>query len=147
MKLSLAEIVTRAIEIPTRAAKVEWLRTNDNVPLRTILNIMYNRNNVKLLIPDVPPPYKRHGYLDAEGMLYKEARRLRIFVEGSGYDHIAQHKREALFISLLEDVDDKDGDLLCLMIRQRALKGLPRAVVSEAFPELNLIEESTDQDV
>lgn len=145
MLLSLAEIVNKAREIPLKQEKIEWLQKHKSIPLLTILNIMYNKNNVKLLIPDTCPPWKKNSYVGVEGMLYKEARRLKIFCKGGGYDHMNQAKREQLFISLLEDIDNKDAELLCDMIKQKALKGLSRATVAEAFPELNLTANETEE--
>jgi hypothetical protein len=137
MLLSLAEIVTKAIELPNKAEKIKWLQENKSVPLLTIINIMYNKD-VKLLIPDTPPPWKKNSYVGVEGMLYKEARRLRIFHEGGGYDNLDKKKRERLFIGLLEDINDKDAQLLCDMIAQKPLKSLTLKLIAEAFPELNL---------
>jgi hypothetical protein len=140
MKLSLSEIVDKACEKPSKQEKVDFLKENTSVPLQTVLNIMYNPE-VELLIPATAPPWKKNAYVGVEGMLYKEARRLRIFVKGGGYDQIKQVKREQLFITLLEDIDNKDAELLVKMIAQKSLKGLSRAVVAEAFPELNLNNE------
>jgi hypothetical protein len=137
MLLSLSEIVNTAVSLPTRKQKLEWLIKNKSIPLMTVLNIMYNKD-VDLLIPNTPPPWKKNGYVGVEGMLYKETRRLKIFVKGGGYDHLERVKREKLFISLLEDIDDNDAELLCKMIAQKPLKGLSRSVVSEAYPELNI---------
>lgn len=139
MILSISEIVTKAVELPSKQEKVEWLQKNKSVPLMTLLNIMYNKN-VELLVPNTPPPWKKNGYVGAEGMLYKEARRLKIFIKGGGYDQLDRVKRERLFISLLEDVNDNDATLLVQMIAQKPLKGLSRAVIATAFPELNLEE-------
>lgn len=139
---SLSEIVTKATELKTKEEKIAWLRKNEGVPLKTILKYMYDQR-VEFLIPDTPPPWKKNGYVGVEGMLYKETRRLRIFIKGGGYDQLDKVKREQLFISLLEDVDDKDAELLCKMIAQKPLKGLSRAVVAEAFPDLQLIEDKT----
>lgn len=140
---SLSEIVNKATELKTKEEKLAWLRKHDGVPLKTVLKYMYDPR-VEFLIPNTAPPWKKNGYIGVEGMLYKETRRLRIFVKGGGYDQLDRVKREQLFISLLEDVDDKDADLLCKMIAQKPLKGLSRAVVAEAFPDLQLIEEKTD---
>jgi hypothetical protein len=139
---SLAEIVKKATELKTKEEKIAWLRQHDGVPLKTILKYMYDPS-VEFLIPTTPPPWKKNGYIGVEGMLYKETRRLRIFIKGGGYDQLDKVKREQLFISLLEDVDDKDADLLCKMIAQKPLKGLSRAVVQEAFPDIIAIEDKT----
>lgn len=143
MRLSISEIVKKACELKTKQEKVDWLQKNKCDPLIMILNIMYNKD-IKVLLPDTPPPWKKNDYIGVEGMLYKEARRLRIFVEGGGYDNIDQVKRESLFISLLEDIDNNDAELLCRMIEKKPLEGLSRAVVQEAFPQLQLIKSTQD---
>lgn len=135
MKLSLSEIVNKACELKSTEEKIEWLKKNESVQLRTILKFTYNPDRVKFLIPNTPPPWKKNGYVGVEGMLFKETRRLGIFVKGGGYDNMNQVKREQLFISLLEDVDDNDAELLCKMIQQKPLNGLPTEVVKQAFPQ------------
>lgn len=136
MRLSISEIVNKAIELSTEKEKIEWLQKHVNVqPLRQILKNTYDPENVKFLIPDTPPPWKKNDYIGVEGMLYNEARRLKIFIKGQGYDELNQVKREQLFISLLEDIDNKDAELLCKMIAQKPIKGLSKKVVKTAFPE------------
>jgi hypothetical protein len=135
MRLSISEIVNKACELKKKEEKLEWLKKNESVPLRTVLKLTYNTEQIEFLIPNTPPPWKKNGYTGVEGMLYNETRRLRIFVKGGGYDDMNQAKREHLFISLLEDVDDKDAELLVKMIQQKPLKGLPKEVVMEAFPQ------------
>ena len=137
MLLSLSEIINKATEMASKQEKVQWLQSNTSVPLLSVLNVMYNKN-VEVLLPPTPPPWKKNDYVGVEGMLYKEARRLKIFIRGGGYDHLSSIKREQLFISLLEDIDNDDAELLCKMIAQKPLKGLSRIAVAEAFPELNL---------
>ena len=135
MRLSISEIVKKASELPSDSEKIEWLRKNSNVALRTILKYTYDKENIKFLIPDTPPPWKKNSYIGVEGMLYNEARRLRIFIEGGGYDSLKPIKREQLFISLLEDIDNNDAELLCKMIAQKPIAGISFEVVKKAFPE------------
>jgi len=135
MRLSISEIVQKAIDAKGNDDKIAVLNEYNCDPLRMVLKYMYDKDNVKFLIPDTPPPWKKNDYVGVEGMLYKEARRLRIFIEGGGYDQLAAVKREQLFISLLEDIDNGDAELLCKMIAQKPLKGLPKSVVYSAFPE------------
>jgi hypothetical protein len=135
MLLSISEIITKASEMKKNEDKIEYLQKNESIPLRTVLKFTYDTDRIQFLIPNVPPPWKKNGYVGVEGMLYKEARRLGIFVKGGGYDSMNQVKREQLFISLLEDVDDKDAELLAKMIQQKPLKGLPKSVVVAAFPQ------------
>lgn len=134
MRLSISEIVDKACKLPTDKEKVDWLRSKDSQALRTVLKYTYDPDNVTFLIPDTAPPWKKNDYVGVEGMLYNEARRLRIFVKGGGYDQLNRVKREHLFISLLEDIDNNDAELLCKMIKQKPFEGLPKSVVVEAFP-------------
>ena len=135
MRLSISEICNRLSTIKSKKEKVEWLRKNDSQPLKTVLRLMYD-DRVEFLVPDTAPPWKKNSYVGVEGMLYKEARRLRIFVKGGGYDDLNQLKRESLFISLLEDIDNNDAELLCKMIAKEPVKGLTKATVEEAFPRI-----------
>lgn len=135
MRLSLSEIVNKACELKKTEEKIEWLKKNESMPLRTILKFTYDTDNVKFLIPDTPPPWKKNDYIGVEGMLYNEVRRLKIFVQGGGYEKLDKIKRESLFISLLEDIDNNDAELLVKMIAQKPLKGLPKSVVAAAFPQ------------
>lgn len=134
MRLSISEIVNKACKLETDQQKVEWLRSKDHASLRIVLKYMYDTDNIVFAIPDTAPPWKKNDYIGVEGMLYNEARRLRIFVKGGGYDQLNKVKREHLFISLLEDVDNGDAELLCKMIKQQPLDGLPKSVVVAAFP-------------
>lgn len=133
MRLSISEIVNKAVELKTEKEKIEWLQKNESPALRTVLKYTYDPS-IEFLIPNTPPPWKKNSYIGVEGMLYSESRRLKIFIKGGGYDNLNRVKREQLFISLLEDIDNNDAELLCKMIGKKPLKGLPRSVVESAFP-------------
>ena len=136
IKLSIADVINKAAEMKSKNEKIEWLRKNDAVPLRTVLRLVYD-TNVEFLIPDTPPPWKKNSLPDTDTMLYREARRLRIFVKGGGYDNLSQVKRESLFISLLEDINNDDAELLAKnMISHTPVKGLTKKTLEEVFPDL-----------
>lgn len=135
IRLSISEILNKTTELKSKDEKINWLRKNESQPLRTVLRLMYDER-VEFLVPNTPPPWKKNAYVGVEGMLYKEARRLRIFVKGGGYEGLDQIKRESLFISLLEDIDNNDAELLCQMIAQKPIKGLTKKTIEEAFPNL-----------
>lgn len=134
MLLSISEIVSKAGSFSSDDEKVNFLRTNSSQPLRQVLKYTYDPE-IEFLLPSSPPPWKKNSYVGVEGMLYKEVRRLRIFIKGGGYDNLAKTKREQLFISLLEDIDNRDAELLCLMIAKKEFPGLPMSIVQQAFPE------------
>lgn len=136
IRISITEILDKTAEFKQKADKIEWLKKNDNPALRTILSYTYD-SNIKFLIPDTPPPWNKNEFEDeAKSLLYREARRLKIFIEGGGYDQLKQIKREQLFISLLEDVDNDDAETLCKMIQKKPFKGITKKAVMEAFPDL-----------
>lgn len=136
VKISITEIIKEAASKKTTAEKVNFLKSNDGSPLRVVLKFTYDPS-IEFLIPGTAPPFNPNEYEDeAKGLLYTEARRLKIFVKGGGYDNLNQIKREALFISLLEDVDNDDANTLCQMISKKPFKGLSKKTIQEAFPDL-----------
>lgn len=138
VQISISEIIAKCSELTLADDKVKWLQKHDSMPLRMILQATYDKQRVEWLVPDTPPPWKKNEYEDeAKSLLYKEARRLKIFIKGGGYDNLNQIKREQLFISLLEDIDNDDADLLAhYSIAQKPFKGLQKKTVNKAFPGL-----------
>ena len=140
IRRSISEIINHCSTIKSKSDKVAWLQENTSQPLQVVLKNIYD-SRVEFLIPDTAPPWTPNEFEDeAKSLLFREARRLNIFIKGGGYYNLNKIKRETLFISLLEDLDNDDAKLLANhMISQKPVKGLTKAVVNEAFP--NLIEE------
>lgn len=137
IRLSMSEILAELTKFKSKAQKVEWLRQNDSVPFRQVLRCIYD-SDIEFLLPDSAPPWKFNEFEDeAKPLLFREARRLRIFIKGGGYDHLNQIKREALFIQLLQDLDNDDAKLLAHnMLPHKSVKGLTRKTLEEAYPDL-----------
>lgn len=137
-RLSISEIIGKLPEMTKTEDKVAWLQKHDSMPLRMILQATYDKERVEWLVPDTAPPWKKNEFEDqAKNLLYTEARRLKIFIKGGGYDDLKQAKREQLFISLLEDIDNDDADLLAHnSISQKPFKGLQKKTINKAFPGL-----------
>tara|TARA_E500000178_G_C16932443_1_gene712377 strand:- start:88 stop:528 length:441 start_codon:yes stop_codon:yes gene_type:complete len=137
IRLSMSEVLSELPKKKTKAEKIEWLRKNENVPFRNVLRLIYDET-IEFLLPDSAPPWKENKLEDeAKTMLYREARRLKIFIKGGGYDDMKPIKRESLFIKLLEDIDNEDAELLANnMLSHTRVKGLTRATLEEAYPNL-----------
>lgn len=134
-KETIASVLEKAASLPTTEAKVEFLRQNDNSAIRTVLKYALDKN-VRWLLPKGPAPYKPCPYLDQDGQLYSEARRLYLFVEG-GNPNLATFKREMMFIQLLESVHPKDAELLnTIKDKKLPVKGITPKIVNQAFPGL-----------
>jgi len=134
---SISEVVAETGKLKSTSEKVAHLQKNDSFALRTVVQATYDPS-IEFLIPNTPPPWNKNEYEDeAKAMLISDSRRLRIFVKGGGYDNIKQVKRESLFISFLEDIDNDDAELLAnYMICKKPFKGISLKVIKEAFPQL-----------
>ena len=133
---SIADILNAAAKEKSVTAKAEKLLSRDSVPLRGVLRLIYDED-IEFMVPESKPPYKENDLTDLDTMLYREARRLRIFFKGGGYDNLSQMRRETLFIQLLEDLDPADAKILSEnMISHTPIKGLTRKTVEAAYPEL-----------
>lgn len=134
MRLMISEILDKAAELKTRKERVDFLRKNDSSALRTILKYAADPN-IKFLLPDSDPPFKASEAKESQGMLYSEARRLYLFVEG-GNPNLSPFKREMLFIQLLEALDPMDAQLLLQVKNKKLPKGLDKKIIQEAFEGL-----------
>jgi len=101
-------------------------------PIRIILQYCFHPAAVWALPPGAPP-YKPCEYPNIENMLYGEARKMHIFLEGSS--NITPLKREKMFIDLLESVTPEDAKLL-VSIKEKKLpfEGLNPATIKKAYP-------------
>jgi len=93
------------------------------------------------ILPEGAPPYKPCEFLDQEGRLYTEARKLYLFIEG-GNPNLNKVKREMLFIQLIESLDQRDAELL-IAIKDKMLpyKNITEKIVRAAFPDLLPVRE------
>lgn len=135
MRKSISSILKSCAEGKTVNDKVALLQQNISDPILIILKYAFDPN-IKFILPDGAPPYKPCEFLDQEGRLYAELRRLYLFIEG-GNPSLTKVKREFLFIQLLESIDKQDAELL-VAVKDKKLpyKGLTAAVVKKAFPGL-----------
>jgi len=135
MRLGIAEVLKMVSEQKTKEEKINVFRKNDSSALRTVLKYALDPV-IKWALPPGEPPYKPAPYLDQQSMLYSEARRLYLFIEG-GNPALTPLKRETLFIGLLESIDPEDAKvLLSAKDKKLPVKGITAAIVNEAFPGL-----------
>tara|TARA_R110000868_G_scaffold165911_1_gene399563 strand:- start:1603 stop:2013 length:411 start_codon:yes stop_codon:yes gene_type:complete len=135
MKLSISEILKKADEIDESAARIEFIRKERSTALETVLQYCYHPS-VKWLLPKGPAPFKPSEYPDAHGMLYSEARKLYLFIEG-GNNNLTKTKREQIFINMLESIDKDDAALL-VSIKDGVMpyRRITKKFVEKAFPGL-----------
>lgn len=130
---SIAWILEFTSKLPNEQEQIKCLQANDNTAIRTVLKFCFDPAIVWAL-PEGDPPYKPCEYPNLENMLYSEARRLYLFVEG-GNPNLKTLKRESMFIDLLQCITPEDAKLL-VSIKDKKLpfKGLKASTVQKAFP-------------
>ena len=132
--LEISEIIRRCSEFKKKEERVLALQANANEPIKIILQYMFHPD-VKFLLPEGDPPYKPAEVFEAS-LLYKEARKLYIFIDG-GNPNVNQIRREAFFLDILQAVTPEDAKLLIAMKDKKSpYKGLTKDVAFAAFPEL-----------
>lgn len=136
MVQSISEIIKKTRQLKTHQERVDWLKSNDSGALRDVLVCMYDKPRIKFLIPDSPPPYNPSQAHDNHGMLYREARKFKYFVEGFGGENLNKIKREQIFIEMLETVHHEDAKLLLDMVKQKGYKEITVKTINEAFGDI-----------
>jgi len=139
MQKNFHQIFKEVEDAKTKKEKIETLKKYRSASLKLILGATYDPR-VKWLLPEGEPPYKplpadSDGELDLAG----ELRKLYLFTEGNSdaQRNLKQHRREELFIQMLESLDPGEAKLLIGMKdRKLPYKGVTRKLVAEAFPNL-----------
>ena len=134
----LSEVLTKVSKQRTKAKKIQVLKENESLHLKSVLIWNFDDSVVSVL-PEGPVPYDKneapagteHTYLAHEHKL------LYNFIKG-GNDFLKPVKREQLFLQLLEGLHADEAEVICLM-KDKKLNDkykVTKAVVSEAFPDI-----------
>jgi hypothetical protein len=135
IRKSIAWILNFTSNLPNEEEKIKCLQANDINAIKIILKFCYDPN-ITWALPAGAPPYTPCVYPNIENMLYSEARRLYLFVNG-GNDNLSPLKRERMFIDLLESITPEDANLLVsVKDKQLPFEGLSAATVLKAYPGL-----------
>lgn len=136
----ISEILAAAGAKKTRQEKIEYLRSMNSKPLRTILKGAFDPS-VQFLLPEGEPPYRKDdapkGFEPSN--LHKVTRRFKYFDVGGIGERLDAAKREKMFIDCLEALHPDEAELV-LQMKDKKLagkyKGITKKLVSEAFPTL-----------
>jgi hypothetical protein len=132
--LSLAEIVNTARKAETVEEKVAVLKRNDSKALRDILALMCDARWT-FDLPDTPPPYNESTINESHGLLYREMRKMKYFVEQMpDGKNLPRIRKESLFIQMLESIDQEDAKLVLRMVSKEPYPDLAPEVINQAFP-------------
>lgn len=135
MKKSIYSIFKTISEAGKEPEVIQALKLCGSPVIQTVLKYAFDPN-IKWILPEGVPPYKPCEFLDQEGRLLSELRKLYLFIEG-GNPNLTKFKREILFIQLLESIDKNDAILLCtIKDKKLPFKNITSNVVKKAFPDL-----------
>lgn len=133
MKKPIASLLMEAGAHQKKADRVAALQQTCNQPvIRTLLRLAIDPN-IKFALPEGETPYKPSEF-NEPGILYSEVRRLYIFLEGG--PNLRSHKRETLWVDLMNNVHPADAKLLDLIKDKKLPAGITEAIVLAAFPDL-----------
>ena len=142
-RLSIPEVL-ESLENKSSEEKVKILKENDSKALRDILALNF-RDDVIFNLPKERPSELKLEETPiglSTNTLYQQSRKLKIFIKGSGYDHLPQLKRENLFLQILESIHSSEAELLLQLCVDRKLKtSLTLEEVNKAFPGLVPVKE------
>ena len=138
MRQHIPEILKQCNDAPSKAERVRILQSHNLRPLRNILALAFDKNIV-LDLPEGVPPFKRDAR-EPVGMssasLYTESRRL---ARCATSDPLPKHRKEMVFIQILEGIHWEEADLVVAAKDKDISKLYPnvtREIVRKAFPNL-----------
>ena len=134
----LSEVLAKVSKQRTKAKKIQVLKENESLHLKSVLIWNFDDSVVSIL-PEGPVPFDKneapagteHTYLAHEHkVLYN-------FIKG-GNDFLKPVKREQLFMQLLEGLHEDEAEVVCLMKDKKLTDKykVTKAVVTEAFPDI-----------
>lgn len=129
------EIIVEAGKKRSKAEKVECLKQNESWALKDILRGTYD-DAVQWLIPEGTPPYTPNKEESTPSNLIRQNTQFRYLVDSPDARNVLKAKRENIYIRLLESIHPLDAEIVINMVSKKAIKGISKAIVQEAYPGL-----------
>ncbi len=142
----VAEILSEASKLKVKKDKIQFLRTYANRPdFMYVLRGAY-ATNIEWLVPGGSLPegveFSNVPAVDlADDRLIRAYRQFRYLVKGG--PETPQSKREEIYLNMIRSLYIDEAKLLMSIVSKKLpYKGLTKALISEAFPEVFTKEES-----
>ena len=134
--LLYSEILDKVHKAKTKDQKVSLLKQNDSEGLRMVIKSSFDPK-IEWAIPEGEVPYKPNDVPAGteHTVLAMESKKLWHFIKGADKG-TPQHKKEQMFIQMLEGLHDSEAKLLIAAKDKKVhqmYKGLSTNVVKEAF--------------
>ena len=133
--LRIHEIFEDAAKEKDRRKRIEFLRSHATTGLKDVLKGTYDKR-AEWNLPEGSPPYTPADPSSVPTNLHSQTRQFNYFIKGGKGDAMQKVKREHLFIRLLEGIHPADALVVLAMKEGTAIKGVPRKLALEAFPNL-----------
>lgn len=132
----MADIFKEIKSKKKNADKIELIQWWSNqYPMFTELMAYVVNPNIKWLLPEGAPPFKKGETIDAEPYFWVEIRRFYTFVDCQAARGIRQVQRENQFASMLSTFHPRDAELF-IAIKDRKITYITEKLVKEALPGL-----------
>jgi hypothetical protein len=130
------EVLGKVDKAKTKQEKIDILREYDSNVMKNVLIGTFNEK-IEWNLPPGDPPYTPAAPESAPSTLNRQLDQLLYFIKGNKGDSLSQLKREFMFIRLLESIHPADAKIVLAMVAKKLpVKGLTKALVQEAFPNL-----------
>ena len=134
--LLYSEILDKVHKAKNKDQKVSILKQNDSEGLRMVIKSSFDPK-IKWAMPEGEVPFKPNDVPAGteHTVLAMEAKKLWHFIKGAD-NQTPQHKKETMFIQMLEGLHESEAKLLVAAKDKRlhqVYKGLSQQVVKEAF--------------
>lgn len=138
-KLQVFEILEKASKAKTKKDKISILQQNNIMALRDVLRGTFDES-IQWNLPEGEPPYTPSRIDSVPSSLLKQHLKFKYFVKGlRESSDLIPLRRERMFIDILESIHPSDAEVLLSMINKKSpVKGITKALVKEAFPDLIL---------
>lgn len=142
MRLKISTILTEAGTKAKKERRLEILHQHDHPALRIFLAVAFHPKIEWDLPENFEPQYIPNELKhDQEGILYREIRRLYMFLKPNHLFNeynpaLTPEVRGKLFVQLLETVDAEDAVFLVAASKKKLPLKLSKDTVEEAFPGL-----------
>ena len=136
LTLLYSEVLDKVHKAKTKDQKVSILKQNDSDGLRMVIKSSFDPK-IEWAIPEGEVPYRANDVPAGteHTVLAMESKKLWHFIKGADKG-TPQHKKEQMFIQMLEGLHDSEAKLLIAAKDKRlhqVYKGLSANVVKEAF--------------
>ena len=136
--LLYSEILDKVHKAKNKDQKVSILKQNDSEGLRMVIKSSFDPK-IEWSMPKGEVPYKANDVpMGTEHtVLAMDSKKLWHFIKGAD-NHTPQHKKETMFIQMLEGLHPEEAKIICLVKDKNLTEKykLTKEIVAEAFPDI-----------